>query len=107
MVDSYCPDWNLRLHYLLVRSFASVTAHAVSRCELVDGSVVVVTAVNGCAVKVSKRIDDHSVIGKGADLISDALPFGRLWYGEPNAVSNAIDYAKFFSRSHHAVIRVL
>jgi hypothetical protein len=34
------------------------------------------------------------------------LPFGRLWYGEPNAVSNAIDYAKFFSHSHHAVIRV-
>jgi hypothetical protein len=26
----------------------------------------------------------------GVDLISDALPFGRLWYGEPNAVSNAI-----------------
>ena len=23
-------------------------------------------------------------------LISDALPFGRLWYGEPNAVRNAI-----------------
>jgi hypothetical protein len=29
-----------------------------------------------------------------------------LWYGEPNAVSNAIGYAKFFSRSHDAVIRV-
>jgi hypothetical protein len=43
---------------------------------------------------------------RGVDLISDALPFGRLWYGEPNAVSNAIDYAKFFSRSHNAVIRV-
>ena len=27
-------------------------------------------------------------------------------YGEPDAVSNAIDYAKFFSRSHDAVIRV-
>ena len=40
------------------------------------------------------------------DLISNALPFGRLWYGEPNAVSNAFRYAKFFSRSHHAVIRV-
>jgi len=40
------------------------------------------------------------------DLISDALPFGRLWYGEPNAVSNAVDYAKFRSRSHDAVIRV-
>ena len=43
---------------------------------------------------------------RGADLISDALPFGRLWYGEPNAISNAIDYAKYRSRSHHAVIRV-
>jgi hypothetical protein len=42
----------------------------------------------------------------GFDLISDALPFGRLWYGEPNAVSNAVGYAKFYSRSHDAVIRV-
>jgi hypothetical protein len=33
------------------------------------------------------------------DLISDVLPFGRPWYGEPNAVSNA----KFFSRSHVTV----
>jgi hypothetical protein len=24
---------------------------------------------------------------RGVDLISDVLPFGRLWYGEPNAVS--------------------
>jgi len=40
---------------------------------------------------------------RGIDLISDALPFGRLWYGEPN---DAVDYAKFFSRSHDAVIRV-
>jgi hypothetical protein len=43
---------------------------------------------------------------RGVDLISDALPFGALWYGEPNAISNAIGYAKFFSRSHRAVIRV-
>jgi hypothetical protein len=43
---------------------------------------------------------------RGVDLICDALPFGRLWYGEPNAVSNAVDYAKFRSRSHDAVIRV-
>src|SRR5437867_9062666 len=41
----------------------------------------------------------------GFDLISDALPFGRLWYGEPNATSNAIDYAKFYSRTHHAQSR--
>jgi len=25
---------------------------------------------------------------RGLDLISDALPFGAPWYGEPNAVSN-------------------
>jgi len=29
-----------------------------------------------------------------------------LWCDGPNAVSNAIDYAKFRSRSHDAVIRV-
>jgi hypothetical protein len=40
------------------------------------------------------------------DLISDALPFGRLWYGEPDAISNAVGYAKFYSRSHDALIRV-
>ena len=42
----------------------------------------------------------------GVALISDVLPFGRLWYGEPNAVSNAIGYAMHYSRSHDAVIRV-
>ena len=42
----------------------------------------------------------------GVDVVSDVLPFGRLWYGETNAVSNAIDYAKFFGCSHDAVIRV-
>ena len=43
---------------------------------------------------------------RGVDLISDALPFGRLWYAGPNAVSNAIGYAMHYSRSHDAVIRV-
>jgi hypothetical protein len=43
---------------------------------------------------------------RGVDLISDVLPFGRLWYGEPDAVSSAIGYAKFYSRSHDALIRV-
>jgi hypothetical protein len=43
---------------------------------------------------------------RGVDLISDALLFGRLWYADPNAISNAIVYAKFDSRSHDAVIRV-
>jgi hypothetical protein len=43
---------------------------------------------------------------RGVNLISDALPFGRLWYGDPNAVANAVGYAQFYSRSHGAVIRV-
>ena len=43
---------------------------------------------------------------RGVDLISDALPFGRLWYDEPNAAGNAIGYARQHSRSHGAVIRV-
>jgi hypothetical protein len=43
---------------------------------------------------------------RGVDLISDVLPFGRLWYGGPNAISNAIGYAEHYSRSHDAVIRV-
>ena len=40
---------------------------------------------------------------RGVNLISDALPFGRLWYLE---VSDAIGYATHRSRSHDAVIRV-
>ena len=40
---------------------------------------------------------------RGVDLISDALPFGALWYTKP---VDAIGYAKFRSRSHHPVIRV-
>ena len=43
---------------------------------------------------------------RGVELISDALPFGRLWYDGPNAASNAIGYASQSSRSHDAVIRV-
>jgi hypothetical protein len=40
---------------------------------------------------------------RGVDLISDVLPFGRLWYDTPD---NAIGYAMHYSRSHDAVIRV-
>jgi hypothetical protein len=31
---------------------------------------------------------------RGVDLISDALPFDRLWYVGANAVTNAIGYAE-------------
>ena len=42
----------------------------------------------------------------GVALISDVLPFGRLWHAEPNALSNAIAYPLHYSRSHPVVIRV-
>ena len=57
-------------------------------------------AVGLCLAKNSDPDDEVS------DPISDGLRFGRLWYGKPNAISNAIGYAKFYSRSHNAVIRV-
>jgi len=43
---------------------------------------------------------------RGVDLISAVLPHSRLWYGEPDAISNAIGYAKHRSRSRDALIRV-
>jgi hypothetical protein len=50
--------------------------------------------------------DQPHKVYRGVNLISRALPFGRLWYAETNAIGNAVDYAKFRSRSHNAVIRV-
>jgi hypothetical protein len=41
---------------------------------------------------------------RGFDLISDVLPFRRLWYADD--VAGAVHYAKFYSRSHPAIIRV-
>jgi hypothetical protein len=51
--------------------------------------------------EIRPRADKHRV-----DLISDALPYRPMWYRGPNAIRNAIDSAKFHSRSHDAVIRV-
>jgi hypothetical protein len=41
----------------------------------------------------------------GVDLMSNALPFA-CGIADPDVVSNTIGYAKFYSRSHNAVIRV-
>jgi hypothetical protein len=71
------------------------------RCRNTLTLALVASTISTHEYEVRPR-KDH----RGVDLISDALPFGRLWYGEPNAISNAIDYAKFYSRSHDAVIRV-
>jgi hypothetical protein len=44
----------------------------------------------------------------GFDLISDRLPYGPIWYAGPDAVRNAVAYAKYrsWSRSHNAIILV-
>ena len=46
--------------------------------------------------------------GDGFDLISDRLRRGPIWYAGPDAVRNAVAYAKYRSRSrsHSAIIRV-
>lgn len=40
---------------------------------------------------------------RGFDLISEQLPFGRLWYGDANA---AIGYAEFYSRAHNTEVHI-
>ena len=40
---------------------------------------------------------------RGVDLISDALPSGRLWYTKPD---DAVEYANFRSRSHDAPVSI-
>ncbi len=56
-----------------------------------------------CRCRSTLTKSARAKIVAASDLISDALPFGRVWYLE---VSDAIEYAKFYSRSHDAVIRV-
>ena len=47
--------------------------------------------------------------GEGVDLISDRFRYGPIWYAGPDAIRNAIAYAKYRShfRSQRAIIRVL
>jgi hypothetical protein len=51
--------------------------------------------------EIRSRADKH-----GVDLISDTLPYSPLWYRGPNTIRDTINYAKSYSRSHDAVIRV-
>jgi hypothetical protein len=56
------------------------------------------TRRNGCPGSISSIIELESSClqsaplkdRRGFNLISDALPFSRLWYGEPNAVSKQL-----------------
>ncbi len=61
------------------------------------------TSMNPAHVyEVRPRKDDC-----GVNLISDVLPFRcAVLSGAPDAINNAIEYAKLYSRSQDAVIRV-
>ena len=43
---------------------------------------------------------------RGFDLIGDSLPLGLLWFEGPEAITEALNYARFFSRSHPAIVHV-
>jgi hypothetical protein len=44
---------------------------------------------------------------RGIDLIGERLPLGVLWFKGPDAIEDAVNYARSFSYSHPAIIRVL
>jgi hypothetical protein len=41
---------------------------------------------------------------RDVDRISGVLALGRLWYSDPDAIIDAVGYAKFHGRSHNSVI---
>ena len=43
---------------------------------------------------------------RGIDLIGERLPLGVLWFEGPDAIEDAVNYARSFSYSHLAIIRV-
>src|SRR6478752_8629866 len=71
-------------------------------CARMANDAAPMTSTSSTHVYQLRPRKDHRCV----DLISDVLPFGHLWYGDANAVANAIGYAEHYSRSHYAVIRV-
>jgi hypothetical protein len=103
-------------HTTLTPNYTRITtrdAHTtgITDIEFTTGTIAIITIaieLSGWR-SLSKRFftevrprKDH----RRVDLISDALPFGRLWYDGANAASNVLGYASHYSRSHGAVIRV-
>jgi hypothetical protein len=71
------------------------------RCYYLSCCVEMQGARPRTSTRLSKRAmpnptqsSQNSAVRTGSTPANDALPFGRLWYGEPNAISNAVDYAK-------------
>jgi hypothetical protein len=45
--------------------------------------------------------------GCGIDLIGERLPLGVLWFEGPDAIEDAVNYARSCSYPHPAIIRLL
>jgi hypothetical protein len=45
--------------------------------------------------------------GRGIDLIGERLLLGVLWFEGPDAIEDAVNYARSFSYPHPTIIRVL
>ena len=69
------------------------------------------TKQNGC--ELMPGLDVYEVRPRkdreGFDLISERFRYGPIWYAGPDAIRNAVAYAKYRSqsRSQRAIIRVL
>jgi hypothetical protein len=86
------------LPLFLARSAAQDCPRIAFDWRMIDDPARMSSVNSAHAYEVRPRKDK-----RGVDLISDAPPFRRLWYAK---ASDAVDYAKFFTRSPDAVIRV-
>jgi hypothetical protein len=76
-----------------------------TRCTAVR-SALIRNPVSFSSERTMQRFPSRSASRSSGNSTWLGLPFGRLCYGGPTAASNAVDYAKSYSRSHDAVIRV-
>jgi glycine/serine hydroxymethyltransferase len=80
-----------------------VAAGACLACVAGDVFGVVVVSA-GCFVPVVPCSNEH--IKRNSTVKTFSIETGGLVVWRPRRITNAIDYAKFYSRSHQAVIRV-
>jgi hypothetical protein len=86
-----CANTDPQRDSIFTKGLSDVLDHATS--EMAMGSVESIFSPSHDARLRSATARDK----RGVDLISDVLPFGRLWYGESDAVSRAINHAKFLA----------